>query len=155
MMGCEKAQGYGIARPMPVNDFNNWLALYQPNDDWIAWANETHHQKESKLKVFDIALQYEFNALSKRISSPTIQEGEQVKQHQSRVCTGWLNRNKQKKVFSKDWLTELENAYQLMHQSAEALYQHQLNSKTDNTISNLKKIKSSFDDVMMIMSKVP
>jgi diguanylate cyclase (GGDEF)-like protein/PAS domain S-box-containing protein len=155
MMGCEKAQGYGIARPMPVSDFNHWLASYQPNDDWIAWANETHHQKDSKLKVFDIALQYEFTALSKRISSPRVQEGEQVKQHQNRVCAGWLNRNKQKKVFSKDWLTELENAYQLMHHSAEALYQNQSNSKTDNTISNLEKIKSSFDDVVMVMSRVP
>jgi len=155
MMGCEKAQGYGIARPMPVNDFNNWLALYRPNEDWIAWANETHHQKESKLKVFDIALQHEFTALSKRISSASTQEGEQVKRGNNSVCSGWLNRNKQKKVFSKDWLTELENAYQLMHHSAEALYQHQLNSNTDNTISNMEKIKSSFDDVMMIMSRVP
>jgi len=155
MMGCEKAQGYGIARPMPVNDFNNWLTLYQPNEDWIAWANETHHQKVSKLKVFDIALQHEFTALSKRISSASTQQGEQVKRDNNSVCSGWLNRNKQKKVFSKDWLTELENAYQLMHHSAEALYQHQLNSKTDNTSSNLEEIQSSFDDVMMIMSRVP
>lgn len=154
MMGCEKAQGYGIARPMPVNDFNNWLTLYQPNEDWIAWANETHHQKESKLKVFDIALQHEFTALSQRISTPSLQEGKLIKQDHNSVCSGWLNRNKQKKVFSKDWLTELESAYQLMYHSAESLYQHQLTSQTDNTSSNLEKIKSSFDNVIMVMSRV-
>ena len=154
MMGCEKAQGYGIARPMPVNDFNNWLALYQPNEDWLTWANETHHQKESKLKVFDIALQHEFTALSQRISSASIQEEEQVKRDHNRVCSGWLDRNKQKKIFNQNWLTELESAYQLMYHSAETLYQHQLKSTTDNTISNQEKIKRSFDDIVMIMSRV-
>ncbi len=91
IMGCENAQGYGIARPMPANDFDNWIVLYQPNKDWLAWANETHHQKESKFKVFDIALQHEFRALSKRLSSPSIHEGEQIMQHHNRVYTGWLN----------------------------------------------------------------
>jgi len=155
MMGCEKAQGYGIARPMPANDFDNWLALYQPNKDWLAWANESHHQKESKLKVFDIALQHEFTALSKRISSPSTQEEEQIKRDQNTVCIGWLKRKKQSTLFCKTWLAELENAYQLMYQSAEALYQQQINSETDNAVSSLDKIQSSFDDVLMVMSRVP
>ena len=155
MMGCEKAQGYGIARPMPVNDFDNWLALYQPNKDWLAWANETHDQKESELKVFDIVLQHEFTALSKRISLLPIKEDEQIKGYQNTVCIGWLKRKKQSTLFSKTWLAELENAYQLMYQSAETLYRQKSNSETDNTVSNLEQIKNSFDDVIMVMSRVP
>jgi len=155
MMGCDKAQGYGIARPMPAKDFDNWLMSYQPNEDWLVWASESHHQKESKLKFFDIALQHEFTALSKRISSPLMQEDEQSKRNKNSVCLGWLSSKKQDTLFCKAWLAELESAYQLMHQSAEALYQHQLNSKADNTISNIEKIKRSFDDVIMIMSRVP
>ncbi len=38
MMGCEKAQGYSIARPMPANELNNWLITYQPNKDWLIWG---------------------------------------------------------------------------------------------------------------------
>jgi len=155
MMGCEKAQGYGIARPMPANDFDNWLTLYQPNKDWLAWANESHDQKEKKLKVFDIALQHEFTALSKRISSLSIEEKEQSKQEQNTVCSGWLNRKKQSTLFCKTWLAELEKAYQLMYHSAEGLYQQQLNSEADNAVSNLDTIKSSFDDVIMVMARVP
>ena len=45
---------------------------------WLAWSSESHHQKESELKVFDIALQHEFTALSKRISSPSTQKDEQI-----------------------------------------------------------------------------
>ena len=155
MMGCEKAQGYSIARPMPANDFDHWLALYQPNKEWLAWAKETPTQKESELKVFDIALQHEFTALSNRISLPPIKKDEHIKGYQNTVCIGWLKRKKQSTLFSKTWLAELENAYQLMYQSAETLYRHQSNSETDNTVSSMEQIKNSFDDVIMVMSRVP
>lgn len=155
MMGCDKAQGYGIARPMPATDFNNWLMKYQPNKDWLAWSSESRHQKESKLKVFDIALQHEFTALSKYISSPSIQSNKQRKRYKNTVCIGWLNRKKRNKLFCKAWLSELECAYKSMHDSAEALYQLQPCENADSSTSNLNKIKEAFDNVMMVMSKAP
>ncbi len=154
MMGCEKAQGYGIARPMPANDFNNWLISYQPNEDWLYWANKEMHQKEIQLKLFDIALRHEFMQLTKQISSLLTQNSVQVNQYQSTVCSNWFNRKTQNKLFCQSWLTELKNAYQIMHQEAKVLYQLKLSSDKDNTISNLEKIKSLFDDVTLIMSRV-
>jgi len=38
-MGCERAQGYGIARPMPANAFPVWLNSYVPNHEWLACDN--------------------------------------------------------------------------------------------------------------------
>jgi EAL domain-containing protein (putative c-di-GMP-specific phosphodiesterase class I) len=32
--GCEVAQGYGIARPMPFADVDNWAAHYHPDPRW-------------------------------------------------------------------------------------------------------------------------
>jgi len=155
MMGCEKAQGYGIARPMPVCDFNNWLISYQPNEDWLYWANKEMNQKEIKLKLFDIALRNEFTQLTKRMSSPLNQNSVQVDQYQNTVCSNWLNRKTQSKLFSQSWLIELKSAYQLMHQEAKVLYQHRLNCDTENTTSSLEKIKHLFDDVILIISKAP
>lgn len=34
-MGCECAQGYGIALPMPATEIPNWLNTYTPNEVWI------------------------------------------------------------------------------------------------------------------------
>lgn len=34
-LGCECAQGYGIALPMPANDIVDWLADYSPNAEWL------------------------------------------------------------------------------------------------------------------------
>lgn len=155
MMGCEKAQGYGIAKPMPACDFDSWLTLYQPNEDWLAWASETFDQKEAKLKVFDLALQHEFSALSQRIYSAKNQDINQTNTYQNTVCIGWLNRKKQTTLFCKKWLAELEKSYQLMYHYAEAIYQQQLSSQTDNIHSNQQRFKYYFDDVLMIMSNVP
>ncbi|WP_438969795.1 bifunctional diguanylate cyclase/phosphodiesterase [Methylophaga sp.] len=35
-LGCELAQGYGIARPMPVEDISTWLDEWQPDVRWQA-----------------------------------------------------------------------------------------------------------------------
>jgi len=34
-MGCELAQGYGIARPMPANEFSDWKATWSLNAGWV------------------------------------------------------------------------------------------------------------------------
>ncbi|SDI64973.1 PAS domain S-box-containing protein/diguanylate cyclase (GGDEF) domain-containing protein [Propionivibrio dicarboxylicus] len=35
-LGCELAQGYGIARPMPAEAIPGWIASWQPNEAWTS-----------------------------------------------------------------------------------------------------------------------
>jgi diguanylate cyclase (GGDEF)-like protein/PAS domain S-box-containing protein len=37
-LGCENVQGYGIARPMPVDKFESWLATTRFDASWQAWV---------------------------------------------------------------------------------------------------------------------
>jgi predicted signal transduction protein with EAL and GGDEF domain len=34
-LGCELAQGYGIARPMPAEDLPSWAAVWRPDPAWF------------------------------------------------------------------------------------------------------------------------
>ena len=34
-LGCELAQGFGIAQPMPASDLQSWAAVWSPNPAWI------------------------------------------------------------------------------------------------------------------------
>jgi diguanylate cyclase (GGDEF)-like protein/PAS domain S-box-containing protein len=45
-MGCELAQGFGIARPMPAEDFPHWAATWKPDPRWanVKSANEEERQ---------------------------------------------------------------------------------------------------------------
>ncbi|MFL0807324.1 MAG: EAL domain-containing protein [Oceanobacter sp.] len=36
-LGCELGQGYGIARPMPVADFSEWMEKWQPPECWLSY----------------------------------------------------------------------------------------------------------------------
>lgn len=38
-LGCDIAQGYGIARPMPAEDFPGWIARFRPDPQWALWAD--------------------------------------------------------------------------------------------------------------------
>jgi diguanylate cyclase len=38
-LGCDVAQGYGIARPMPAGDVIAWASQWQPDPRWALWAD--------------------------------------------------------------------------------------------------------------------
>ena len=48
-LGCELAQGYGIARAMPAKDFLNWSYEWQPD---LAWLAQTKVDREDLFLVY-------------------------------------------------------------------------------------------------------
>ncbi len=48
-LGCEVAQGYGIARPMPAADIQPWVASWQPP---AAWRQATLLRREALLLLY-------------------------------------------------------------------------------------------------------
>ena len=38
-LGCDAAQGYGIARPMPAIDVPAWVAQFRPDPAWLRWVD--------------------------------------------------------------------------------------------------------------------
>jgi diguanylate cyclase (GGDEF)-like protein/PAS domain S-box-containing protein len=46
-LGCELAQGFGIARPMPASDLPQWLAGWQPDTAWTAWRERALNRNDS------------------------------------------------------------------------------------------------------------
>jgi PAS domain S-box-containing protein len=38
-LGCDLAQGYGIARPMPAEAIPGWVEAFRPDPQWAMWAD--------------------------------------------------------------------------------------------------------------------
>jgi diguanylate cyclase (GGDEF)-like protein/PAS domain S-box-containing protein len=38
-LGCDMAQGYGIAKPMPAEELPGWIRDYVPHPSWNTWAD--------------------------------------------------------------------------------------------------------------------
>lgn len=49
-LGCEIAQGYGIARPMPASDLPAWLATWRPDPRW-AYVEPLHNGQVAMVPV--------------------------------------------------------------------------------------------------------
>lgn len=50
-LGCEIAQGYGIARPMPADEFVEWRKNWAPNVAWTAWQKHIP-KSEDRMLIF-------------------------------------------------------------------------------------------------------
>lgn len=45
MLGCELAQGYGIAHPLPATELFDWIAKWQPNNTWKRTLELNYHDQ--------------------------------------------------------------------------------------------------------------
>ena len=50
-LGCDIAQGFVIARPMPAEDIPAWVAAYQPDPQWALWADTEWEMNDFPLLV--------------------------------------------------------------------------------------------------------
>jgi EAL domain-containing protein (putative c-di-GMP-specific phosphodiesterase class I) len=79
-LGCELAQGYGIARPMPARDFPEWLSNWRPDPLWQGVRLVPHA---------DLALlfaQVEHRAWLERLQAFVIDEGQTPPALDARRC---------------------------------------------------------------------
>lgn len=50
-LGCNEAQGYGIARPMPAPQVADWARRYRPDPEWALWADARWELNDMPLLV--------------------------------------------------------------------------------------------------------
>ncbi|MDR3727188.1 MAG: PAS domain S-box protein [Terracidiphilus sp.] len=121
-LGCELAQGYGIARPMPVEKFSGWVAEWRPDPRWerapavnqegrpVLYAGVEHR---AWVAAIDAYLKGE------RHIAPMLDS------HACRFC-GWLE---SEEAAGRGWLPELQ-AIKSIHQKSHALAVALLKRKT-------------------------
>ena len=128
LMGCEDAQGYGIAKPMPAAEIVNWLKAYIPNKKWIAYGNKKRTLKQRKLEILKLNLTQWLKHFVVNIeSSPAnIKKWPEMEQEKS-ACGVWIRRGLQEQLFEDTLFDELSKNSKALYAVANNLlneYQH-------------------------------
>lgn len=149
MMGCEQAQGYGIAKPMPGNELADWLGHYEPNQEWIHFSKRLRSVKEDKVKLFQLVATWWMNRFASNIQG----SAEDVKdwplmsgKHDH--CGKWLRREQQELLFSNEGLARLDQVYQEFHQIAQSLFLRYQAGDIEEAKTGLAECYTAFDKVL-------
>ena len=122
LMGCQQAQGYGIAKPMSAAALSKWLSDYIPNQTWITCSKKEHNNKQKNLKIFKLITTQWKDKLRKQILLPPNNKIVwPILDNQLCHCGNWTFLRKQEQLFTEEEMQQLENAHDKIHKIAYSL----------------------------------
>ncbi len=152
LMGCHYAQGYAIARPMPVADFDDWLRQYQPNQDWITQAYQPLTQKQRRIRLIQLFSTYWKKRLLRVVQSePDTTEHWPLMSHTRCYFGLWLERVRQENLFDTHWLDTLDHAHHQIHDIAQAMQQAMNQGQVEQARGQIAQLEQTFDQVQKIL----
>jgi diguanylate cyclase (GGDEF)-like protein/PAS domain S-box-containing protein len=142
-MGCEQAQGYGIAKPMPAEKFLIWLNQYEPNQEWIKFGQQALTIQESRKKLFRLVLNQWATRIENNLNTlpENLQQWPTMDSNKT-SCGVWIKREKRTHLFEKSWLATLEALNEEMMCSAKELLRHYQAEKVDTVKKGINKLQS-------------
>ncbi|RKZ89049.1 MAG: hypothetical protein DRQ39_01370 [Gammaproteobacteria bacterium] len=154
LMGCENAQGYGIARPMPANELPRWLSDYTPNQEWQQCGNKHRTTKENRVKLFRLVSdQWQNYFVSNIQSEPTDTEHWPIMGGKHCHCGHWLKRAQQERLFEQKCLDNLNKAHDKIHIIVNDLLLKYQSGDIDTARDGLSKLQKSFDEMNNILGR--
>jgi len=132
IMGCEQAQGYGIAKPMPACELSQWIAAYQPNKQWVLYKNLKYSEQQNKAMLYSLISKHWHNQFTTLILEAETDTKVWPLMDSNRChCCAWIRRAEQEEAFEEPWLKQLKQAHEKYHKIAQDL---QLKYRQSNII---------------------
>ena len=135
-MGCEIAQGYGIARPMPAEEFPNWMATWRPDPRWaeVPQVHATNRpvliacvEHRAWLSAFEACLQ------GRRTLPPSLDAS------QCRIAH-WLDAEKQSARGTLLSIQAIETLHRQLHGLAAEILESQAEGRNPEGLARLEQL---------------
>lgn len=148
IMGCEQVQGYAIAKPMPADDFPQWLSNYKPNQKWQQYGNKHRSTTEKKIELFELITEQWRNNFVTNIQSPIESiEHWPIMDSKHCPCGTWIRRAKQEHLFEQVNLAQFEQAHENVHLKAHSLLLQYQGDDIDSARAGLSEFQMAFNDM--------
>jgi len=152
-MGCEEAQGYGIAKPMPTDAFLLWLNHYTPNLEWQQSASKYRTTKENNLTLFRLKANHWKELLIHNIqSSPDDVDHWPIMNSKHCPCGAWIQRAQQEQSFDEGGLKQLSEAHEALHLIARTHHVHYCDGDREAALKGLPDIHAAFDEMNYVLA---
>ncbi|MDO8776946.1 MAG: EAL domain-containing protein [Burkholderiaceae bacterium] len=143
-LGCELAQGYGIARPMPAHDLPYWSAIWRPDPAWVNLAAVNREDfpllfasAEHRAWVLAVAAFLQ----GKRANPPPLDP------HQCRFGR-WLDTEGLARYGAHASFQAIEPLHQQVHTLAEALIALQARGRSPEALARLGELNALRDTLL-------
>tara|TARA_R110001583_G_scaffold145698_1_gene297682 strand:- start:1394 stop:5008 length:3615 start_codon:yes stop_codon:yes gene_type:complete len=151
MMGCEHAQGYEIAKPMPADDFVLWLKKYIPNQQWLLCSRRQGSKKETSLELFRMINEIWVEKFRvKLMSMPSENKPWPIIDGQLCQCGNWLRRESKEQLFTKEELQQLEGVHDNFHSIAYQIQGKYLQGNIDTARTLFPKLQCVVNEMHKI-----
>lgn len=148
LMGCKEAQGYGIAKPMPADDFIVWLLNYQPNQQWLEYGNKVCTAKEHKLKLFKLLSTHWMTLFVKNIQAvPEEIMYWPIMNCEDDPCAHLINHERKEQLFTTESLNRLDEAHNNFHTIAQAIKLKYEEGDISAAREGLSELQNAFDEM--------
>ncbi len=149
-LGCDLAQGYGIAKPMRAENIPNWIKTWKPDQ---AWARRPRVGGDELPVLFSTVehrawvLKLERYLQDKLFEPPTLDP---------RACFfgQWLDSQGAKKYTHLKKMLDIRTIHDLVHKEAEAIIRLKQQGKADMAYERLQAILHLRDELILLMEQL-
>ena len=144
LMGCELAQGYAIAKPMPAKELGHWVDNYTPIQEWVSCAEQHYSIKDTRKEFMRIVGGQWLNRVELKLKAlPESEMTWPILDVEKCHCGSWFKKEQQERLFSTALVSELDQGHKEMHKMVDALVLKYTRGEvlvSDNEISELEGV---------------
>jgi diguanylate cyclase (GGDEF)-like protein/PAS domain S-box-containing protein len=146
-LGCELAQGYGIARPMPANDLPQWASTWRPDS---VWQNVLPIDRDDLPVLFAC---FEHRAWVVAVERYLKNEQLTLPPQDVHECRfgQWLDTDGKNRHGATPVFADIEQLHRQVHQLAGVLCEHRNLYGSSSTIGRLPELHDLRDTLLMQM----
>ena len=148
-LGCDLAQGYGIARPMPADDFPAWAASWAPYPAWTAWRGLANSRDEITLVHAEVEHRHWINNIDaylggKRDTPPPMS-------HQECNLGMWLQTDGGTRYREHPFFSTVLSKHEQIHTLGRDILALHLNGEQDHAQNRMPELYALHDELITML----